>query len=199
MQPSPIPRVEKLGDEAPFRKEKSLETKIAEQAQEVKMLGSPQPFYAIECGTLEVFLSQILPPHTIPVRLAPLTQNSSYGGQNCHSFLLHVTALLSSRGPILYATFQAAQLIGFAGKSILTFPYRAQGNAETRALHLQQEMEECLSRLIQNHPTVQQVIKPARFRLPDEWAWGVRSYESRIICQGEHWVIATQEGTYAER
>src|SRR5579859_624087 len=162
--------------------------KVTRTQREVKTIDQ-----AIECGTLEVLLSLLLSPHSSTVFISPLISTTPYGGQYTFSYLAHVTTRQHRTGPILYATFRAAQRIGLPEKAVLVFPYHTwENDTEERAQQLQQEMIACLKTLIQTHPLVSQIISPARLRLPDEWAWGVRSEVPHIVYRDEHWVLAKE-------
>src|SRR5579859_6813852 len=114
--------------------------KVTRTQREVKTIDQ-----AIECGTLEVLLSLLLPPHSSTVFISPLISTTPYGGQYTFTYLAHVTTRQYRTGPILYATFRASQTIGLPEKAALVFPYHTWGkDAESQALQLQQEMLCCL-------------------------------------------------------
>ena len=159
-----------------------MENKVPQKQLEIKHAG-----LAVECGTLDVFLKGVT--HQ-PVFLMPLKRQVPHQIQYVWQYAVHLTSHPIASGPVYYCTFLAAQLLGFDGNAVLTFPYRLRG-AKTRecAEYLQQEMVQALTQLLTRNARVSEVILPARYRLPDEWVWSLQSVCPQLVCREEHWEV----------
>ncbi len=159
-----------------------MEDKVPQQSLHVKHAG-----LAVECGTLDVFLKGMT--HQ-PVFLMPLQRQVPNQTQYVWQYAVHLTARPIATSPVSYCTFFAAQLLGFERNAVLTWPYKL-GGAKTRerAVCLQQEMVQALTQLLTESARVSEVVQPARYRLPDEWVWSLRSVCPQIICREEHWEV----------
>lgn len=150
---------------------------------------------AMECGTLEVFL-RAMGDGPVVVSLMSLSRSIAVrGGEVSHLFAVHLTY----RGreddhPVYYATFIAAKLTGLGISWKLTYPYEdlklvSEQSGLARARQLADELVQALLGLLDRHSSVSNVLVPSRFRLPDEFVWGVSSSaaESGVCIRDHHW------------
>src|SRR5437762_2359236 len=145
-----------------------MDNKVPHKQLEIKHTG-----LVVECGTLDVFLNVIV--HQ-PVLLMPLERTIPSASQYTRQWAVHVTARPSSAGPVYYATFYAAEVRGIGQTMSLTYPYCLQSkSALARAQILKLEMLHLLQQELIEHSHVSEVVMPARYRLPDEWVWSVKS------------------------
>jgi hypothetical protein len=163
-----------------------MDNKVPHKPLEIKHVGQ-----AVECGTLDVFLKVIVHQSVL---LMPLERTIPSGSQSLRQWAVHVTARPSSTGPVYYATFHAAEVLGIAQTMSLTYPYRFHSRSVlARAQILKLEMLHLLQQELIEHPRVSEVITPARYRLPDEWVWTARSTSARLIYHQEHWMLKEAE------
>jgi hypothetical protein len=143
---------------------------------------------AVECGTLEILLNATIYQ---PVFLMPLQRTLSYGRQTILQWAVHLTVQPNTNGPVYYATFLAAQVREIGGIIGQTYPYRLiEPTPEARARALQEELTQCLCEVITQHPRVNSVIQPARYRLPDEWVWSNRCKAGQIRIHEQRWRVS---------
>jgi hypothetical protein len=160
-----------------------MSDKVPQNKLEIKHAGQ-----AIECGTLEVLLNAVV---SQPVFLMPLQRTVSNGAQAVRQWTVFLSVQpYMKHGPVYYATFFAAEAMGI-GKSVgLTYPYRfIEATALERGIALQEELTQCLRQVVTQHPRVSGIIQPARYRLPDEWVWSVRSKAEQIHLHEQHWTV----------
>jgi hypothetical protein len=172
-------------DKAFFWKGISMsDNNVTQKSFEVKLIGQ-----VVECGSLDVFLSFL---RHQPVLLIPLQRTVSSGPQLVRQWGVHLTAHAGMRdGPIYYAMFHAATAYGIAQGMGLTFPYQLHGKeALERGNQLQDELIQCLRIILSPHPRVSEVVTPARYRLPDEWVWAMRSTSRQIVLSEQHWTAS---------
>ena len=163
-----------------------MNDKVTQKRLEIKHTGQ-----AVECGTLDVFLKVIV--HQ-PVLLMPLERTIPSGSQSLRQWAVHLTARPFSTGPVYYATFYAAEVLGIAQTMSLTYPYRFHSKTVlARAQILKLELMHLLQQELMEDPRVSEVVTPARYRLPDEWVWAARSTSARLIYQNEHWMLKEAE------
>jgi hypothetical protein len=162
---------------------------VPQNELEIKHVGQ-----AIECGTLEVLLNATVYQ---PVFLTPLQRTLSYGLQTILQWAVHLTVQPHTNGPVYYATFLAAQVREIGGTIGLTSPYRfMEPTAPMRANMLQQELTQCLCEVVTQHPRVNSVIQPARYRLPDEWVWSNRCNAGQIHMHEQHWTVSKSNTSF---
>ncbi len=163
-----------------------MDNKVTQKQLEIKHAG-----LAIECGTLNILLKAVVRQ---PVFLMPLERTIPCGSQYMRQWAVHVTARPSSTSPVYYATFHAAEVLGIAQNMSLTYPYRFHSKTVlARAQILKSEMLQLLQQELREHPSVSEVITPARYRLPDEWVWTAHCTSARLIYQNEHWMLKEAE------
>jgi hypothetical protein len=157
--------------------------KVSQNELEIKHAGQ-----AIECGTLEVLISATVYQ---PVFLMPLQRVVSNGAQARRQWAVHLTVQPNTNGPVYFATFLAAEALGIGETIGLISPYSFieptaldQGNA------LQEELTQCLCQVVARSPRVSSIIQPARYRIPDEWVWSVRSRALEIQVHEQHWTVS---------
>jgi hypothetical protein len=161
-----------------------MSDKLSQNELEIKHTGQ-----AIECGTLEILLNAVV---CQPIFVMPLQRVVSNGSQAIRQWAVFLSAQpVTKHGPVYYATFFAAEALGIGETVGLTYPYRfieptalEQGNA------LQKELTQCLCQVITSSTRVSGIILPARYRLPDEWVWSVRSKAEQIHLHEQHWTVS---------
>ena len=84
------------------------------------------------------------------------------------------------------------------GKTIgLIYPYRfIEPTALERGNALQEELTQCLCQVLTQSPRVSGIIQPARYRLPDEWVWSVRSKAEQIHVHEQHWTVSQSSDSF---
>lgn len=160
-----------------------MEKSISAQTLEVNSVGN-----AIECGTLAVLTDSMLQQ---PVLVMPLERTIQRGSLTVHQWAIHITARNSTKIPISYATFRAAEVVQRPTGLTFTLPVlqRYEGEVVKRAQQFQQQLQTCIIELLTHDPHVSQIVVPARFRLLDEWVWSARCQEQRIQYRNEAWVL----------
>jgi hypothetical protein len=160
--------------------------KVSQNRLEIKHAGQ-----AIECGTLAVLLHGVVQQ---PVFVMPLQRVVSHGAQAIRQWVVHLTAQPSLKyGPVYYATFFAAEAMGIGQSIGLTYPYRfVEATALERGNALQEELTQCLCEVVTSSPRVSNILIPARYRLPDEWVWSIRSKANQLIVHEGHWVVSQE-------
>ena len=157
--------------------------KLPQNKLEVKHSGN-----VIECGTLDVFLSFLT---STPALVMPLQRTRPFKNLDVQQWCVHITACPLSSGPIYYCTFAAAEILFLGDSSQFLFPvrYKCDPSQITQGLgdQLQQELLDGLCTLLrQRH---QEVVLPARYRIPDEWVWSARSTTQAVVYCDGHWRI----------
>ena len=156
------------------------------------------PYPVIECGSFAVFLDLLrVSSGSALSLLMPLTRHITMGAEDIWQLSVHLTSCLEMSGDrtIIAATFAAAEYVDTCGgRWRITFPQREQDVSSNRSVaisrvhDLQADLLWCLTRALEEHPQVQSVHSPARYRIPDEWVWHSASLEgSGISFQLGHW------------
>lgn len=151
---------------------------------------------AIECGTVEIFLSQLR--HSATVLLMPLERTIPQTNGWLTQMAIHLTArkVELRESPVYYCTLLAVELLGIGDTGRIIAPYREERPhplVTTRANHLTTSLQRSLLATLKADPRVSQVLVPARYRLPDAWVWNVRtSLEgTSITLQEDRWTTST--------
>lgn len=148
----------------------------------------------IECGKLSVFLDLL--PHEAVVLLAAVERSCSVGGGLVtRQYALHLTArgsAIQGNVPLCYCTFVAVEVSGVGNRGRLLMPCKEtvdSSNVTQRARRLCDELQRCLTTLLEETPLVSCIHAPARYRLPDEWVWNAHSSlaGSGITFLDGHW------------
>jgi hypothetical protein len=186
----------------PFKKEINRMDSILPQespiVKEKKTRHVPVPLPALpalECQTLSALVQAT---RFEPIWLAEIERiivpGSPMTGIWEKEFALHVTARMRNAErpyPICYATFLAARVRGTHTTGWLAYPFESPHSGDTLAAvvgRLVAELRECLVHHIETGPGHRGVRLDARYRLPDDMVWGVRSTHSSIECHNGHWV-----------
>ena len=152
---------------------------------------------AIECATLEVFL-RVIGDIADEVLLMPLRRSAPNGGGGnlTHTFAVHLTCRTSGEDkPVCYATFIASQLSGVGESWRLTYPFEKKRRTtvdvgvklgQQLVEELQSAICDALARSLSPETTI---LCPARYRLPDEYIWGVRNSSERVGFMEGHWLF----------
>ncbi|MBO0781610.1 MAG: hypothetical protein J2P37_22545 [Ktedonobacteraceae bacterium] len=147
---------------------------------------------AIECATLSRLLLLCHPQATILMtRLERVLPTPS--GAWRRQWAVHLTARRTERAsPILFSTVLVAQAEGIGLFGRLVFPERTfqdDPQIHQRGEDLAQQCYDLLLEVLPAHPGHLVVQRDARYRLPDEWVWSVRSSLEGIN-------IAFQQGSW---
>ncbi|GHO59188.1 hypothetical protein [Ktedonobacter robiniae] len=151
----------------------------------------------LECGSLGVLLEALGPRSTVLLMPLEGTQRQGDGFLLKH-FIVHLTARSAEPGsPIFYASFKAAEVSSVGGRGQMVFPFRQEHSDPqvlTRARTLLDELQTCVTDVVSQTSQVSTIHTPARFRLPDEYVWGVASQvqESGIAFQQGHWRLSSE-------
>lgn len=164
-----------------------MDTNIPANDLQVKYAG-----LVIECGTLTLLLEAIMRQ---PVLVMPLERSVHRGMFTVHQWAVHVTTRTNLVSPVYFATLRAAEVIQRATGVTMTMPANADRPGQTMrcAQQLQRQLYSCVLDLLSRSPQVSQVVKPARYRMPDEWVWSAQCHEPRLQCVAGSWVLVQEQ------
>jgi hypothetical protein len=149
---------------------------------------------AVECGTLTLLLETLAITRQ-HVLVMPLERSVQHGMFTAHQWVVHVTTRTNLASPVYFATLRAAEVVQRATGVTMTMPTRADRPGQTMrcAQQLQRQLYSCVLDLLSQCPQVSQVVKPARYRMPDEWVWSARCYEPCLQCIDGSWVLVQEQ------
>jgi hypothetical protein len=149
--------------------------------------------FAIECGTIEILLTLLR--HSTTILLMQVERTVPQHGSWLAQRAIHLTARKMDQrdSPVYYCTIPAVQFLFVGDHGQLIVPVReerATTQVTARALTLATSLQGALVASLQADARVNQVVTPARYRLPDAWIWGVQtSLEGTAIAfQQDRWV-----------
>jgi hypothetical protein len=168
-----------------------METTIPTNDLQVKYAG-----LAVECGTLAILLDALAITRQ-DVLVMPLERSVRRDISTVHQWVVHVTTRTNLTSPIYFATLRAAEVVQRATGVTMTMPTNADRSGQTMrcAQQLQRQLYSCVIDLLSQCPQVSQVVKLARYRIPDEWVWSARCDEPRLQCVDGSWVLVQEKPT----
>ena len=143
----------------------------------------------VECATIDIFLQALF---LVPAYLMPLVHTSLQGVQGHQRFALHLTGQPDDpHGPVYFATFVVAEMLGLGQAATLTFPYRGTTTRATETLQLARELQHqalaVLATRLTSSGRISQVFAPARYTLPDDLVWAAASRSQGFVYRQGRW------------
>ncbi len=133
---------------------------------------------AVECGTVEVLLTLLR--HSATILLMQVERVLPHQGTLLVRRSLHLTArkIEQRESPVYYGTITAVQFLRTGNQGRIIFPYHEKlpnQKVTERATELTDSLQASLITALEADARVSQVLVPARYRLPDEWVWSVKT------------------------
>jgi hypothetical protein len=162
-----------------------MNSSLSSRDLEVKAVGM-----AIECRSLTVLLSIIAEPQQVLVM--PLERSILRGNLSLSQWIVHVTTRRDLASPIYFVSLRAAEVTQRSIGPSLTMPIQQERLKEpaTRAVHFQEQLYDCVVRLLSRSSRVSQII-PAHYCLPNEWIWSSSASEPHIQFRDGSWMLVT--------